>query len=163
MGVDPPPLDAAIVRDVAAQLNQKPELIVQHLIANKHNKLTTSYFLNLKKHLREGKTSVADARQPTYDKNRFKLDMLLRCPDVLAVEAPHPKAPRSGIETKFDKQATDVLSKQNVTSISPTSLNQTRHIADSLSDFERYDETKKRRKMHQRRRRSYRLMVSPIQ
>ena len=39
--------------------------------ANKHNHITATYYLKLKKHIRGGGESLADARKPTYDPNVF--------------------------------------------------------------------------------------------
>jgi 5'-AMP-activated protein kinase, catalytic alpha subunit len=73
IGVDPAPIDTAILNQVAALIEAKPQYVRQCLEANKHNHITASYYLMLKKHLRDGKHSVADARMPTYDKSLFAI------------------------------------------------------------------------------------------
>jgi len=62
VGVDPPPTDPKIVTTVAKKLQVSEQHVLLNLEANKHNRVTTTYFLLLKKHLKDGGKSIADAR-----------------------------------------------------------------------------------------------------
>lgn len=72
VGVDPPAIDQQILGNVAKKLGMSEKAVSLNLEANKHNRVTTTYFLMLKKHLKEGGKSIADARQVTFNKDIFK-------------------------------------------------------------------------------------------
>ena len=70
VGIDPPPIDIDILKSL-----QKHDIDLDYarkcLEANKHNHNTATYYLTLKKHIRGGGESVADARKPNYDPKVF--------------------------------------------------------------------------------------------
>ena len=70
VGIDPTPIDVQILRE----LNEH-EIDVDYarkcIEANKKNHVTACYFLLLKKHIKGGGESIADARKPSYDPNVF--------------------------------------------------------------------------------------------
>lgn len=66
VGIDPAPIDPVILESLS-QYNIDVEYARKCLEANKHNHITATYFLLLKKHLKNGGDSVADPRSPKYD------------------------------------------------------------------------------------------------
>lgn len=60
------PMDQAILAKLA-QFNFDLEYCARCIEANKHNHITTTYYLLLKKHLRSGHTSNADIGSPLFD------------------------------------------------------------------------------------------------
>ena len=70
MGFDPSPIDINILKQLQDH-NIDIDYARKCLEANKHNTVTATYYLILKKHLKEGGESVADARKPTYNPQVF--------------------------------------------------------------------------------------------
>ena len=70
VGIDASPIDIDILKQL-----QDHDIDVDYarkcLEANKHNTVTATYYLILKKHLKAGGESVADARKPTYNPDVF--------------------------------------------------------------------------------------------
>ena len=70
VGFDASPIDIDILKQL-----QDHEIDVDYarkcLEANKHNTVTATYYLILKKHLKAGGESIADARKPTYNPDVF--------------------------------------------------------------------------------------------
>lgn len=70
VGVDPVPIDPEILHGLS-NYNINVEYARKCLEANKHNHITATYYLLLKKHLKSGGDSIADPRSPKYDLNNF--------------------------------------------------------------------------------------------
>ena len=70
MGIDPVPIDPNILNQLS-QHEINVEYARKCLEANKHNHITATYFLLLKKHLKGGGESIADVRSPKYDPKVF--------------------------------------------------------------------------------------------
>lgn len=70
MGIDPVPIDPKILESLN-QYNINTEYARKCLEANKHNHITATYFLLLKKHLRNGGESIADPKSSKYDPSYF--------------------------------------------------------------------------------------------
>jgi 5'-AMP-activated protein kinase catalytic alpha subunit len=70
VGIDPVPIDPSILKSLK-QYNIDLEYARKCLEANKHNHITATYFLLLKKHLKSGGDSIADPRSPKYDPKYF--------------------------------------------------------------------------------------------
>lgn len=70
MGIDPVPMDPIILESLS-QYKIDVEYARKCLEANKHNHITATYYLLLKKHLRSGGDSIADPRSPKYDPKYF--------------------------------------------------------------------------------------------
>jgi 5'-AMP-activated protein kinase catalytic alpha subunit len=70
MGVDPVPLDPEILKSIS-NYDINVEYARKCLEANKHNHITATYYLLLKRHLRSGGESIADPRSPKYDPSVF--------------------------------------------------------------------------------------------
>lgn len=70
VGIDASPIDIDILKQL-----QEHDIDVDYarkcLEANKHNTVTATYYLILKKHLKAGGDSIADARKPTYNPEVF--------------------------------------------------------------------------------------------
>lgn len=60
------PIDTDILNKLA-EFNFDLEYSSRCIQANKHNHITTTYYLLLKKHLRSGQTSNADLSSPYFD------------------------------------------------------------------------------------------------
>jgi 5'-AMP-activated protein kinase, catalytic alpha subunit len=70
MGIDPVPIDHKIMEQLEGyKINS--EYARKCLEANKHNHITATYFLLLKKHLKNGGESIADVRSPKYNASVF--------------------------------------------------------------------------------------------
>ena len=54
-----------------SQLNINTDYARKCLEANKHNHVTATYYLLLKKLIKNGGQSIADPKSPTYDLNVF--------------------------------------------------------------------------------------------
>ena len=70
VGIDPVPIDPSILNGLAGY-GINVEYARKCLEANKHNHITATYYLLLKKHLRNGGESIADVRSPKYDPSVF--------------------------------------------------------------------------------------------
>lgn len=70
VGIDPVPLDPVILESLS-EYGIDVEYARKCLEANKHNHLTATYYLLLKKHLRNGGESITDPRSPKYDPKYF--------------------------------------------------------------------------------------------
>ena len=61
IGIDPPPIDVNILKSI-----KEHDIDIDYarkcIEANKHNHITATYYLMLKKHIRGGGESIADAR-----------------------------------------------------------------------------------------------------
>ena len=66
MGIDPVPIDPEILQSLS-QYDINIDYAKKCLEANKHNHITATYFLLLKKHVKNGGDSIADPRSPKYD------------------------------------------------------------------------------------------------
>jgi 5'-AMP-activated protein kinase catalytic alpha subunit len=60
------PIDQTILNKLA-EFNFDLDNCARCIEANKHNHITTTYYLLLKKHLRSGHTSNADISSPNFD------------------------------------------------------------------------------------------------
>lgn len=70
MGIDPAPIDPVILSSLKGyEINT--EYARKCIEANKHNHITATYYLLLKKHLRNGGESIADVSSPKYDPSVF--------------------------------------------------------------------------------------------
>ncbi|EGR34004.1 protein kinase domain protein [Ichthyophthirius multifiliis] len=67
IGFNQIPIDQEIIKQLEAELGLEKESVVQSLDANKLNHLTTSYFLLLKKFVRNGGVSKADLNSKSFD------------------------------------------------------------------------------------------------
>lgn len=70
IGYDASPIDIDILKQLKEHdidINYARKCIE----ANKHNSITSTYYLMLKKHIRGGGESIADARKPEYDPKVF--------------------------------------------------------------------------------------------
>ena len=70
IGIDPTPIDINILKQLQDH-NIDIDYARKCIEANKHNTVTATYYLILKKHLKAGGDSVADARKPTYNPEIF--------------------------------------------------------------------------------------------
>jgi len=70
VGIDPAPIDPQILASLA-EYKIDVEYARKCLEANKHNHITATYYLLLKKHLKGGGESIADPRSPKYDPKFF--------------------------------------------------------------------------------------------
>ncbi len=70
MGVDQVPIDPVILNSLS-EYQIDVEYAKKCLEANKHNSITATYYLLLKKHLKSGGESIADPRSPKYNPNYF--------------------------------------------------------------------------------------------
>ena len=70
VGIDPMPIDPEILSQLA-QFGINADYARKCIEANKHNHITATYYLCLKKHLRNGGQSIADVRSPKYDAKVF--------------------------------------------------------------------------------------------
>ena len=70
VGIDPVPLDPVILESLS-EYQIDVEYARKCLEANKHNHITATYYLLLKKHLRNGGESITDPRSPKYDPKYF--------------------------------------------------------------------------------------------
>ena len=70
VGIDPTPIDINILKLLESH-NIDIDYARKCIEANKHNHVTATYNLLLKKHIKAGGKSVADARQPTYNPSIF--------------------------------------------------------------------------------------------
>ena len=59
------PVDNKILQQVS-NYGYEPELVRKHLEANKHNRMTTLYYLLLLKSVKSGYTSPADIASPSF-------------------------------------------------------------------------------------------------
>ena len=70
VGIDPMPIDPNILNSLATY-DINVEYAKKCLEANKHNHITATYYLLLKKHVKDGGESIADVKSPKYDPNIF--------------------------------------------------------------------------------------------
>ena len=70
IGQDPAPIDPEILESLK-KFDINVDYARKCLEANKHNHITATYYLLLKKHLKAGGESIADYRSPTYDSSIF--------------------------------------------------------------------------------------------
>lgn len=84
VGCDPTPADPAIVAQTAELLDVQAEHVVMSLEANKKNSTTATYYLLLKKHIKSGGQSIADARMATYRQSVFVKPPLPKTSRVLS-------------------------------------------------------------------------------
>jgi 5'-AMP-activated protein kinase, catalytic alpha subunit len=70
VGIDSCPIDVDILKSLKEHQIDL-DYARKCLEANKKNHATASYYLLLKKHIKAGGESVADARKPTYDPSIF--------------------------------------------------------------------------------------------
>jgi len=115
VGIDPMPIDPVILDDLA-NYKINVEYAKKCLEANKHNHITATYYLLLKKHLKNGGESIADPRSPKYDPSFF----LKRQPNFTNLT---------------DAQRVKPEKQGRGGSVKPTMI---RKIADGLVDMERY-------------------------
>jgi len=66
IGIDPEPIDPSILKELA-QYDISIDYARKCLEANKHNHISATYHLLLKKHIRNGGESIADVASPKYD------------------------------------------------------------------------------------------------
>ena len=67
VGIDPIPVDPLIL-DQMEELNIDIDYAKKCLDANKHNHISATYYLLLKKHLRNGGESIADPKSPNFNR-----------------------------------------------------------------------------------------------
>ena len=125
VGFDASPIDIDILKQL-----QDHEIDVDYarkcLEANKHNTVTATYYLILKKHLKAGGESIADARKPTYNPDVFlkripNLKNLLQKKDgetvvVPEVEKKQSSQPKPAIESKAQIKQSPSLNLNNSSS-----------------------------------------------
>jgi 5'-AMP-activated protein kinase catalytic alpha subunit len=70
VGIDQVPIDPEILSGLS-EYDIDVEYARKCLEANKHNHITATYYLLLKKHLKSGGESIADPRSPKYNPNYF--------------------------------------------------------------------------------------------
>ena len=70
IGIDPTPIDINILKQLEDH-NIDIDYARKCIEANKHNTVTATYYLILKKHIKAGGDSIADARKPTYNPDVF--------------------------------------------------------------------------------------------
>ena len=70
VGIDPTPIDVDILKKLE-DYNIDIDYARKCIEANKHNHVTATYYLLLKKHIKAGGESVADSRLPTYNPEVF--------------------------------------------------------------------------------------------
>lgn len=70
MGIDPTPIDPDILNSLK-DYDINIEYARKCIEANKHNHITSTYYLLLKKHVKAGGDSIADPRSPKYDPSYF--------------------------------------------------------------------------------------------
>jgi 5'-AMP-activated protein kinase, catalytic alpha subunit len=70
IGIDSAPIDVTILKMLESH-DIDVDYARKCIEANKKNHITATYFLLLKKHIRGGGESIADARKPTYDPSVF--------------------------------------------------------------------------------------------
>ncbi len=90
MGIDPVPIDPEILQSLS-QYKINIDYAKKCLEANKHNHITATYFLLLKKHVKNGGDSIADPRSPKYDPTYF----LKRQPNFLNLKEVVDQKPTS--------------------------------------------------------------------
>jgi len=82
IGYDPPPIDPEILKKM-----QEYKIDIEYarkcIEANKHNYITATYYLLLKKHIKGGGESIANAKSPNYDPNVF-MKRIPNCKNLLA-------------------------------------------------------------------------------
>ena len=79
------PVDPKILEEMESSFNITTDYAIKCIEANKHNYVTATYYLLLKKHIRNGGASIADARMINYDRSVFK-----RCVRQKKLEAKMP-------------------------------------------------------------------------
>ena len=122
--------------------------------ANKHNHVTATYYLILKKHIKAGGESVADARKPSYNQEVF-LKRVPNLKNLLKIEREKSKDKGKGVgvigqspSLNFNSSSPGILSPSiRGSSLPPGKGNGKpreikRSIAEGLGDFERYSERK---------------------
>ena len=70
MGIDPVPIDPKIL-DSMKQYKINEDYARKCLEANKHNNITSTYYLLLKKIVKSGEFSIADVKSAKYDPSLF--------------------------------------------------------------------------------------------
>jgi len=73
IGTSKMPVDMAVVKGLA-EFGYKPELAYSSLESNKHNSLTTTYYLLLKKRLRDGPSDDPEDKSTLYSTTPTRLD-----------------------------------------------------------------------------------------
>lgn len=66
------PIDPKILEEMEIKFKISTDYAIKCIEANKHNYVTATYYLLLKKHIRNGGASIADARMTNYDHSIFK-------------------------------------------------------------------------------------------
>lgn len=122
MGLDSAPVDDQILKQLQSH-KIEGDYARKCIEANKKNQVTATYNLLLKKHIKAGGHSVADARKSSYD------------PAVFKQVKP---APTEEIRSAVEDDAAMLISQ--------------RKIADSLGEMQRYEERKKDQVQRQKRR-----------
>lgn len=70
IGIDSAPIDINILKQLESH-NIDIDYARKCIEANKKNQITSTYYLLLKKFIKQGGESVADARKPSYDPKVF--------------------------------------------------------------------------------------------
>ena len=70
VGTDPPPIDLNVLKSLT-EFDIDIDYAAKCIEANKHNHVTTTYYLMLKKLLKKGGNSIADARKADYSHDVF--------------------------------------------------------------------------------------------
>lgn len=154
VGIDATPIDVNILRQLEDH-NIDVDYARKCIEANKHNHVTATYYLILKKHIKGGGKSIADARQPSYDPKVF-LKRVPNFKNLLKLERERSKerqkAPLSGHSPSlnFNSSSPGIISPSVRGSSLPPKrpvagkpLESKRKIAEGLGDFERYSDRKK--------------------
>ena len=132
VGIDPAPLDPVILQSLS-QYKIDVEYARKCLEANKHNHITATYFLLLKKHVKNGGESVADPRSAKYDPTYF----FRRQPAFTKLDIASPKTPHEDLVVLAVSNGPSA-SKNRSRSLVPAAPTRLRRIADGLIDMERY-------------------------
>ena len=82
VGIHPAPIDPKILEEIESGFNISTDYAIKCIEANKHNYVTATYYLLLKKHIRNGGASIADARMTNYDRSVFKRYVGQRKPEA---------------------------------------------------------------------------------
>ena len=167
MGIDPTPIDVDILKQLEGH-NIDIDYARKCIEANKHNHVTATYYLILKKHIKAGGESVADARKPSYNPTVFmkrvpNLKNLLRIEREKSKETadrskkPAVKIGNSPSLNLNSSSSPGILSPSiRGSSLPPKAAakprESKRRIAEGLGEFERYSERKKNQQVVKKKR-----------
>lgn len=70
VGYNKIPIDPSILKGMGKEYN--PEYVSKCLEANRHNSITTAYYLTLKKHIKNGGDSCCDLSSLNFNANPLK-------------------------------------------------------------------------------------------